>query len=223
MTNVHVLADESLGGVLREYVEVDRKTLEPTDIVVIDGKRYLMVERKAEVGDKVIVTNAENTFGKYGNGSVLVAEETLGIGIYNKNVITEELGCNPNGFIAHDEYRVLVLLEDATESEASPSVVDMLSNLALRLMQLERKVNEMSDRQAHTCEQPDTQKVERLKHSGNGAKIKPFRLSDLSGKTVKIESATDYGRNGDLTVTTTVAYDVEEGKVYVLGSEVHGE
>lgn len=109
---IHVLADETLGGIKREYVEVDRKAevgekivivekddleegyengdvftvdrhrpgkshvesdearcggnidgfilreeyhvLEPTDIVHIDGRRYEMVDREGEVGDKVI-------------------------------------------------------------------------------------------------------------------------------------------------------------------------
>ncbi|MGG3136457.1 hypothetical protein ABER59_17200 [Bacillus velezensis] len=111
-TKIHVLADETLGGLKREYVEIDRKAevgekivivekndfegyengdvftvdrdfhsemnfvesdvaasngndsgaiyhdeyhvLEPTDIVHIDGRRYEMVEREGEVGDKVI-------------------------------------------------------------------------------------------------------------------------------------------------------------------------
>jgi len=47
MSNVHILPDENLGGVLREYVEVDRR-LEPTDIVHIDGQRYRMVDRVLE-------------------------------------------------------------------------------------------------------------------------------------------------------------------------------
>lgn len=103
MSKTHLIADESLGGVLREFREVDRKaevgefvirkgvvrkvtqrgthpetvefegyynkgcddeiigwldgtykTLEPTDIVHIDGERYRLVNRKAKVGDKVI-------------------------------------------------------------------------------------------------------------------------------------------------------------------------
>lgn len=110
--NIHVLADETLGGIKREYVEVDRKAevgekivivnadvqcedpynngdifevesllgcsrgiqtscyrdifdfeyhvLEPTDIVHIDGQRYELTDRKAEVGEKVIVTKSED-------------------------------------------------------------------------------------------------------------------------------------------------------------------
>src|SRR5690606_25035403 len=98
MTKIHVLADESLGGINREYDEVDRKadvgdrvigkfghyhvvtnvlrngevcmddavgmysenyyrTLEPTDFVHIDNKRYKLVDRKADVGERIIVTS----------------------------------------------------------------------------------------------------------------------------------------------------------------------
>ncbi|MED4885016.1 AAA family ATPase [Bacillus smithii] len=111
MSNVHLIKDESLGGVLREYIEVDReanvgeyvyvfghihdsangifkiksiendcgrrlikyaqdfgttykdgkayRTLEPTDIIQIDGKRYRMVDRKAIVGEKIIITSVD--------------------------------------------------------------------------------------------------------------------------------------------------------------------
>ncbi|MBA9027546.1 hypothetical protein [Peribacillus huizhouensis] len=90
----HLITDESIGGVLREYVEVDRKakvgdyvidkndvrkvlrqseigvtlgdayyglrhgcyrTLESTEIVQIIGTRYRLVDRKAEIGEKVII------------------------------------------------------------------------------------------------------------------------------------------------------------------------
>lgn len=36
---IHVLADESLGGIKREYVEVNRKAEEGEKIVIVD-KRY---------------------------------------------------------------------------------------------------------------------------------------------------------------------------------------
>lgn len=92
---IHVLADETLGGTLREYVEVNRRAevgesvytiiseefrkvtrvegvgaylddgglifhenyrvLEPTDIVLIDGNKYRLVDRKAEVGERILV------------------------------------------------------------------------------------------------------------------------------------------------------------------------
>ncbi|MFU8688458.1 hypothetical protein ACNA6I_01370 [Rossellomorea sp. FS2] len=113
MTNLHYIADEQLGGVEREYAEVERKasvgdyvvnkcdehchayilevgyvqdsgnlngsnalndndwtshylyankyaTLDPTGNVRIDGTVYRMVERKAAVGEKVLVTEIDH-------------------------------------------------------------------------------------------------------------------------------------------------------------------
>lgn len=115
---IHVLKDESLGGIEREYVmktEEVRKagevlpklipSLEPTDIIHIDGKRYRMVDRKAEVGDKVIIVNAEDTSGKYENGSVITAERSCCTGVENDTVADND--SNPEGFIRYTEYRVL--------------------------------------------------------------------------------------------------------------------
>jgi signal peptidase I len=116
---VHVLPDENIGGILREYVEFDReakvgdyviithhsynddyigniykvidtddegmidaegvkaitshdvfysdeyKSLAPTEFVVIDGTRYRVIDRKAKVGEKVIVVE-DFAYGKVG-------------------------------------------------------------------------------------------------------------------------------------------------------------
>ena len=43
--------------------------------------------------------------------------------------------------------------------------------------------------------------------------IKPFKFSDLNGKTLKIFTGTDSG------VTTTIGKDVETGVMYVLKCE----
>ena len=59
MSNVHILPDENLGGVLREYVENNdnNRLIKPTDIVHIDGQRYRMVDREAKVGERIIIVN----------------------------------------------------------------------------------------------------------------------------------------------------------------------
>jgi hypothetical protein len=54
MSNVHILPDENLGGVLREFVEVDRK---------------------AEIGEKIIVTNAYMNGSYYDNGDIFTVIE----------------------------------------------------------------------------------------------------------------------------------------------------
>ena len=134
MTNekkIHVLADESLGGTLREYVEIDNvmggRVFEPTNIVHIDDSRFRLVDRKAEVGDKVIVIN---------DGHLVSKGETH----------TVE---TPRIYENREKYRVLVPVEE--ESETSPqSIEDLIANLATRMTALERSVTALDDKhEAH--------------------------------------------------------------------------
>lgn len=83
MTKVHLIKDESLGGIEREYVEVDRK---------------------ADVGDFVVVVNAEDSYDQYNNGDIIEAEEISEYGIYNSSV--SEVG-NRCGLICDSEYKTL--------------------------------------------------------------------------------------------------------------------
>ncbi|MGE9877941.1 hypothetical protein [Bacillus velezensis] len=57
MTEIHVLADETLGGIKREYVEVDRK---------------------AEVGEKIVIANRHPYDNRYENGDVFTVTDVLG-------------------------------------------------------------------------------------------------------------------------------------------------
>lgn len=147
----HYIADESIGGTEREYVEVERKAdvgdliysrdmyftvrdsleegiitretfmrrhddylvLEPTDIVRIDGERYRLVRRHAEVGEDVLITDSECDYGVYGNGDVL-----------------ESLGPVESDPLTVDE------------TQASPEVIEMLANLARRVTQLEEQLRD---------------------------------------------------------------------------------
>jgi len=159
MSKIHVLPDENLGGVLREYVEVEMiasnpedrfTTLEPTDIVRIYESddicgvyvRYRLVDRKAKVGEKVIVTNAlkgERDNCPFDNGyvSTVISAGERGITV------------NPCAPLYHHEYRVLEPVETVEEgddvltvdeTEAPRSVLDLLANLAHRLTTLEQQV-----------------------------------------------------------------------------------
>jgi hypothetical protein len=119
------------------------RTLEPTDIVRIreeNGaeKRYRLVDRKAKVGEKVIVT--DNGYG-YPIGTITKCEFS---------------GCdmqisNGSRGIKHEHYLVLEPVESeptelTTEDvKLNPDkVVDMLANLAQRIVELERKINDMN-------------------------------------------------------------------------------
>src|SRR5690554_5578647 len=189
MAKVHVISDEKLGGVKREYVEVDRraevgdiaiqtsnwmgkrnnvdkitkvvdddsgvvlgenalshdeyKTLEPTDIVVIDGERFRMVDRKAEVDDLIIVSEMfeENNGRFYDVGHVGRVIKT-GMddvmvdfnGFYNPFVDSAGIWFIGNG--NEGGYHVLEPVEDKSYDKQ----LDHSANLALRVVELERAV-----------------------------------------------------------------------------------
>ncbi|MEH7689808.1 hypothetical protein V7190_10600 [Bacillus velezensis] len=159
--NTHVLPDETLGGIKREYVKVDRKAevgekiviigkeefdegyeigdiftvnhthhtmdgdvhsaaassgincdgliyreeyhvLEPTNIVHIDGRRYEMVEREGEVGEKIIIVRPDGVIGDdYDTGRVGTVKSRHSAGDVSVETI---------GLVFGDEYRVLVPL-----------------------------------------------------------------------------------------------------------------
>lgn len=208
-TNVHLIEDENLGGLLREYVESERKadvgdyvvvikddptfkeqhcgeihkmtgtdggcgelitttgtwydgselnladdeysTLDPTDIIHVDedgnGRRYKLVDRKAEVGEKVIIVNANRSYGKYENGDIIEAQRRCyDMGIENDIAIAKN---NTTGYIKDNEYLVLEPVESeqteivtVDESQASPEVIEMLGNLAQRIVKLEAELDE---------------------------------------------------------------------------------
>lgn len=196
----HLIADESIGGVQREYVEVERKadvgdyviihgeeiekvvglvdshirgiecadfwvgdgeykTLEPTDIVHIalddsPGKRYRLVDRKAEVGEKVLIVDDECSTSHIGHYGTVVDAYSDGISIN----IGDHINYYPYAFT--EDYRVLEPVADAiiaSESEptvdarhASPEVVDLLANLARRVTSLENKLGSVEAQLADT-------------------------------------------------------------------------
>jgi len=200
MSKIHVFPDENLGGVLREYVEVDRtanvgdkivitdpsdfqfgdnytkgtvmtvtkadedggvycgkfdlidideyQTLEPTDIVRIketyehgkwDYIRYRLVDRKAKVGEKVIVVVANDTLVYRNVGEVVEIIKTDGSS-FGGMISPHDFG--EKGAIYHFQYLVLEPVEPAEATEASKSVLDLLANLAQRVAELERKLGE---------------------------------------------------------------------------------
>ncbi|MBT0952027.1 hypothetical protein KJK38_00075 [Bacillus velezensis] len=195
MTKIHVLADETLGGIKREYVEVDRKAevgdtvlvtkmegedvsqiakvidddynyeivqldraingedlvctrhdsedvivlLEPTDIVHIDGQRYEMVDRKAEVGEKVMYVDESGE--SYGIVTEVLA---VGAGVVDVAEYEEPSGAVIVGF-SHDRYRVLVPIEAAEDEPKPADPIDVIASLAQEVSALKRTVNRHRD------------------------------------------------------------------------------
>jgi hypothetical protein len=182
MENVHLVKDESIGGIQREFIEVDRKAevgdyvwvskmdgapvneiakvinedydgdnsreaiqldveinhedlllyvgnddsfavLEPTDIVHIDVTRYQLVERKAEVGDQIMIVSADRTFDNYDNGDIMTVQSAM-----NETVYVRGGTCVGDG-----EYSVLI----PVDSEPTPDIYDLMANLVTRVAALE--------------------------------------------------------------------------------------
>ncbi|MBG9464154.1 hypothetical protein C7M22_03613 [Bacillus velezensis] len=84
-TNIHVLADETLGGIKREYVEIDRK---------------------AELGEKIVIVE-KNDFEGYENGDVFTVDRDFHSKMdFVESNVAASYG-NDSGAIYHDEYHVL--------------------------------------------------------------------------------------------------------------------
>lgn len=191
---ITVLADETLGGVKREYREVKREArvgeriktlghgyvffregdigvvtalfgggvvlanfrtgkwcvgynepgyvvLEPSDIIHVDGGRYRMEERKANIGERVIVISPEeNATYDYQKGSILRVDVVWST--------VNGVRCGKNS-LYHREYRVLVPLNSETNtplSEKSPTdqQAEIIANLTARLAEAERKIERLT-------------------------------------------------------------------------------
>lgn len=215
MTKTHLIEDQTIGGLKREYVEVDRKadvgdyvlivdaaytggtyangdilavsaqyndaggvyckdvacrenyggqidgeeyvTLEPTDIVHHADQRYRLVDRNALVGEKVVITDSSD----YPLGTVTECESICEDFDDGSIFVTCKIDPVINGYIDGDmeKYYVLVPVEseitsdgcvtylscdkpiEVTADQASPQVIDMLANLAQRIVDLEHRVS----------------------------------------------------------------------------------
>lgn len=118
----------------RELFNTEYHVLEPTDIVHIDGERYRLEDRKAEVGEKVMYVNNES-----GESDGVVAEVS-DVGLSSVDVIAYEDydGETVCGF-SHDAYRVLTSVQDETEPKES-DVITVLANLGAEVAELKRAV-----------------------------------------------------------------------------------
>jgi hypothetical protein len=121
------------------------RTLEPTDIVRINDERYRLVDRKAKVGEKVIIVETHPCLVYTELGEIVEIIETDGDtcgGMFKPHDIGEK------GAVYHFQYRVLEPVEPAqadsdlvTAEEGDPkSIIDLLANLAHRLTTLEQQV-----------------------------------------------------------------------------------
>jgi hypothetical protein len=107
---------------------------------VIDGVTYVEVDRKAEVGDKIIsliddpLQNKDFYVGSL--HTVTAVEESDDDGDYCVGI------SESRGFYSTAKYRVLAEVKECCvdTTQASPAVIDMLANLARRVTSLERQL-----------------------------------------------------------------------------------
>ncbi|MEG7333252.1 hypothetical protein [Bacillus sp. 0102A] len=117
--SIHVLADETLGGIKREYVEVDRK---------------------AEVDEKIVIVAKNDCEEGYKNGDVFTVDRKYCPvdGDVESDGASSDRNCS--GLIYREEYRVLVPVETAAADEPQPAdLIDVVSSLATRVADLERE------------------------------------------------------------------------------------
>lgn len=115
---IHVLADETLGGIKREYVEVDRK---------------------AEVGEKVIVVDADVRGEEpYDNGNIFEVRKSY--------KATDAIRTVCDRIVARSEYRVLVPVETAEVDEPQPAdPIFAIGNVAQEVAKLKRTVERLEN------------------------------------------------------------------------------
>lgn len=230
---IHVLADESLGGIKREYVEVDRKAiegeriviveadcqseyrngdmafvsrfvkddsrfgyyaesilvngqlialydreyhvLEPTNIVHIDGERYEMVDRKAEVDEKIVIIAPDDGLAVDGDiGKIATVTEVFS---------EEDIDASPMGWVKRSEYLVLIPVESSEEEPQPSDPIDVIANLATRVAELERENKRIKDEidALHKDNRRHGEELEALKYAAK----------ETDGKVAHLEADSD--------------------------------
>lgn len=107
-----------------------RYALEATDVVYVDGKRFRLVERKANVGEKVVVI--EEGTHVYSAGDI-----TEIIVVNEGNDRQTRRGNSEMGWLYDYEYRVLEPVDQAPQSTE-----DLIANLVRRVASLESQLRD---------------------------------------------------------------------------------
>lgn len=107
------------------HIPAGSYVLEPTDIIRIDGERFRMVEREANVGERVVIVNlADYVSGDGGYGyNVGDVFEVVSLDLDGTPNIQPDGTSYSEIFLEHQEYRVLVPVQ-ALAHETLGSVTD---------------------------------------------------------------------------------------------------
>lgn len=104
-------------------------------IHTIDGVKYREVERKVEVGEKIVTVSYTGTGANPGDVLTVDSVHYSGDG---------SVGCGGKAFFdtgIGDEYRVLEPITDADPT--SPTLLDLIAKLTTKVMALESEVAEL--------------------------------------------------------------------------------
>ncbi|MEC0167886.1 hypothetical protein [Paenibacillus graminis] len=130
--------------------------LEPTEILVIDGERLREVDRKAAVGERVIVTKPESDAEDYGDYGVGDAYTVTAFGTdYYGVFVAAKAADGKRAYLYATEYAVLEPVETATPTpepapllSAQPAESQAAANVAvltLKVTELEAQVKALTD------------------------------------------------------------------------------
>ncbi|RAU96820.1 hypothetical protein [Paenibacillus sp. YN15] len=122
--------------------------LTPTDVIHIDGERFRMVERKATVGERIIVTVsgewALNGKDRYSNAGDVAKVRECG-GCFVSADLTENKRYYQDGVwsVNHERYRVLEPITKPSANLSAPaSQEDVVAALTVNLSRLQREFDE---------------------------------------------------------------------------------
>ncbi|MFF2413515.1 hypothetical protein [Bacillus safensis] len=130
--SVAAISDYSEKGTI---FHTEYHVLEPTDIVHIDGERYRLEDRKAEVGEKIIVTKSYDM--PIGHISVV---KGIDVSYDDGSCYLEDARGGEDYFDGeNDRLLVLTPVQDAAESQES-DVITVLAKLGAEVTELKRAV-----------------------------------------------------------------------------------
>lgn len=155
--------------------------LEPTDIVRIDGERYRLEDRKAEVGEEVIAKNVDGRWP----GLISVVDGKL-----RSYVTIHERVINGNRatVIDHGYYYVLTPVQDAAEAQES-DVITVLANLGAEVAELKRTITR-HQAEINALHEDKVRLGEQLaKVAADGPKALSFTAADLAQVIVSLKKA----------------------------------
>lgn len=121
-------------------------TYEKTDIIRHNGERYRLVDRKAEVGDKVISLKGDGSIGLLAGNIYTVAKSHKVVSGHLVEVIDDQTDLHG---LTEKGYRIIepVIGEKETDapSESQPDLIDLVIRLTRKVAELEKEISAMGD------------------------------------------------------------------------------